>query len=118
MNLVRRLACGLLACLLLSAQPAAAEEVPRWNPAKTRVFAVGLLEWQHPEMWPSFPAAMKNRRDEQLVHFFHQAGVPQDRIIYLKDAEATKARIVREFGKFLDRTQPGDLLVFELFQSR
>ena len=93
MNLVRRLAYGSIACLLLTDRSVSAEEVPRWNPAKTWVFVVGLLEWQHPEMWSSFPAAMKNRRDEQLVHFFQHAGVPQDRVVYLKDAVATKARI-------------------------
>jgi hypothetical protein len=83
-----------------------------WDPEHTWVFAVGLLEWEHSDMYASFPAAMKNRRDEQLVELFRDAGVPDEQVVYLQDAEATKARILREFRKLLDETDEGDLLVF------
>lgn len=112
MNPRRWLAWFIAGCALVQITPAVADEPPRWNPAKTWVFAVGLLEWQHPELWNSFPAAKVNRRDEQLVRYFEQAGVARDRTVYLQDAHATKARIASEFGRLLDRTQPGDLLVF------
>ena len=98
--------------LLIPTHAVVADDAPHWNPAKTCVFVAGLLEWQHPEMFKPFPAAKINRRDEQLVHFFEHAGVPKDRISYLQDSAATKVRLVSEFGKFLDRTQAGDLLVF------
>lgn len=83
-----------------------------WDPEHTWVFAVGLLEWEHSDIYPSFPEAMKDRRDEQLVEYFREAGVPEEQIKYLQDGEATKARIKKEFREFLDETDKGDLLVF------
>jgi caspase domain-containing protein/histone methyltransferase-like protein/agenet domain-containing protein len=83
-----------------------------WDPDHTWVFAVGILEWEHPEIYASFPAAMKNRRDAQLVKYFQDAGVPKKHIVYLQDADATKERIQHDFNKLLDRTGEGDLLVF------
>src|SRR5262245_54126714 len=83
-----------------------------WDPEHTWVFAVGILEWEHSDIYASFPAAMKNRRDAQLVEYFKDAGVPDNQIIYLQDAAATKKRIEREFRALLDKTDKGDLLVF------
>src|SRR5262245_54223060 len=67
-----------------------------WDPEHTWVFAVGILEWEHSDIYPSFPAAMKNRRDKQLVDYFREAGVPKEQITYLQDAAATKRRVERE----------------------
>ena len=83
-----------------------------WDPEHTWVFAVGILEWEHADIYPSFPAAMKNRRDAQLVKFFKEAGVPAKQITYLQDAAATKDRIQRDFNALLDKTDKGDLLIF------
>lgn len=83
-----------------------------WIPTQTRVFAVGVLEWQNSEMWPSFPAAKKNRSDQQFVEYFRRSGVPDNQIRYLQDKSATKKRIDQEFAQFLDETKPGELLVF------
>jgi hypothetical protein len=83
-----------------------------WDPERTHVFVVGLLQWQDTNMWPSFPAAMKDRRDKQLVDYFHEAGVPKGQVKYLCDAEATKHRIEQEFVKLLGETDKGDLLIF------
>src|SRR5262245_46618698 len=83
-----------------------------WKPATTWVFCVGLLEWQHTNLWSSFPECQKDRRDEQLVNYFRECGVPDDQITYLQDSEATKARIQKEFVELLENTDKGDLLVF------
>ena len=83
-----------------------------WNPEHTWVFAVGILEWEHSEIYPSFPAAMKDRRDAQLVQYFQDAGLPTKQITYLQDADATKQHIQQAFTKLLDKTSKGDLLVF------
>src|SRR5262245_17325408 len=83
-----------------------------WDPNHAWLFAVGILEWEHPEIYASFPAAMKNRRDAQFVKFFKDAGVPDDHITYLKDEAATKHRIQQQFRTLLDKTDEGDLLVF------
>lgn len=104
-----------IAFLLLAASPSklhAESEELDWDPEHTWVFAVGLLEWQHSDIYASFPAAMKDRRDEQLVEFFRDVGVPDDQITYLQDSEATKARIQSEFCTFLDQTDEDDLLIF------
>ena len=83
-----------------------------WDPEHTWVFAVGILEWEHSEIYASFPAAMKDRRDAQLVEYFKDAGVPDEQITYLQDSAATKKLIQREFRALLDNTDEGDLLVF------
>ena len=83
-----------------------------WNPEKTTVFVVGLLEWEHADIWGPFPECQKDRRDKQLVEHFRDAGVPEERIVYLCDSEATKSRIQQAFRKLLDKTADGDLLIF------
>ena len=112
MNRIRWFIIYLFACIAFLMRPLVADESPIWNPERTWVFAVGILEWQHPELWSPFPSAKVNRRDELLVRFFERSGVPKTRIVYLQDNHATKARIETEFGKLLGQTQSGDLLVF------
>jgi len=54
-----------------------------WQPQKTWVFAVGVLSWKHSDMYGSFP--IKNRRDNTLVDFFKERGVPESQIVFLQD---------------------------------
>ena len=98
---------------LLSAGPvtAGAETQAVFHPPRTWVFVVGLLKWQRADLWPPFPAAEVNRRDQQFVDYFRELGVPAEQVVYLKDEKATKAQIQRSFRKFLDQTDEGDLLV-------
>src|SRR5262245_15053022 len=84
---------ALVAASFCSPHSACAKTKLDWNPEHTWVFAVGILEWEHSEIYASFPAAMKNRRDAQLVAYFKDAGVPADQIKYLQDAAATKDHI-------------------------
>jgi len=104
----------LLACLaVLTPRIArAADDDLDWDPATTHVFVVGLLEWQDSNMWGSFPECMKDRRDQQLVDYFRESGVPAGQITYLKDAQATLKHIEQAFVKLLKETDDGDLLVF------
>jgi hypothetical protein len=104
----------LLSVVLLNADVsrAAEEDDVDWDPETTHVFCVGLLKWQREDIWPSFPACMVNRRDEQLVERFRAAGVPDDQITYLQDEHATKANIQKAFKQALDNTDAGDLLIF------
>jgi hypothetical protein len=104
-----RLLIALLAILYVTPTRAAKFD---WDPEHTWVFAVGLLQWQHGDIWPSFPAAMKNRRDAQLVKHFRQAGVPEEQVVYLQDAQATKKKIEKAFKDLLGDTDEGDLLIF------
>jgi len=79
-----------------------------WQPQRTWVFVVGTLEWKNREMFEYFP--QKNRRDAQLVEFFRQQGVPQQQLVYLKDAQATTQRVKAAFSEFLGKAREGDLL--------
>jgi hypothetical protein len=93
-----------------SAQAAAQGNNQSWQPVRTWVVAVGVLEWQDSDSFDSFPK--EGRKDAELVEFFKQAGVPRDQILFLKDREATKDRIQRTMARLLARAQEGDLLIF------
>src|ERR1700719_1946635 len=80
-----------------------------WQPQKTWVFVVGVLSWKHSETYGSFP--VKNRRDNMLVEFFQQSGVPESQIVYLKDKQATQQRIDNAFAEQLKKLGPDDLLI-------
>jgi len=74
------------------------------------VFVVGILEWQHKDMFDSFP--QQNRRDAQLVEYFRQQGVPESQLFFLKDTQATSRRVQNTFPTFLAKAGPDDLLFF------
>ena len=80
-----------------------------WQPQKTWVFVVGVLSWKHSETFGSFP--VKNRRDNTLVDFFKQSGVPEEQIVYLKDKQATQQRIDSAFSEQLKKLGADDLLI-------
>lgn len=81
-----------------------------WDPARTWVCAIGVLEWKKSGDWTSFES--KDRRDAQLVEFFKSRGVPQDHIAYLQDREAMLDSIRETMAAHLAKTAAGDLLVF------
>src|SRR5215831_9061105 len=81
-----------------------------WQPQHTWVFAVGILQFQHKDLFDSFP--QKNRRDAQLIDFFRQQGVPESQIVFLKDSQATTRRVENSFPAFLSKAGPDDLLFF------
>lgn len=102
---------GLLALFLvlpLVPGPIVAKDLG-WQPQKTWVFAVGVLSWKHSETYGSFP--VKNRRDNTLVEFFRQSGVPESQIVYLQDRQATQRRIDNAFTEQLKKLRPDDLLI-------
>jgi hypothetical protein len=73
------------------------------------VFAVGVLSWKNSDVYGSFP--VKNRRDNALVDFFKQSGVPESQIVYLRDKETTQSRIDAAFSAQLKKLGPDDLLI-------
>jgi hypothetical protein len=81
-----------------------------WQPQRTWVFVIGVLQWQHKDMFDSFP--QKNRRDAQLVEFFRQQGVPESQLLFFKDSQATNRRVSSAFPAFLSKAGPDDLLFF------
>jgi len=101
--------CILCACVLFSAARAPAEV--DWQPDHTWVFAVGILQWRHPDEWPSMTGAKANRRDVKLVDHFRKAGVADERIVYLQDQAATRKQIESSLTAHLSKTRPGDMFV-------
>lgn len=102
-------AAALFFCALLATVPAAAQQRD-WQPQRTWVFVVGILKWQDPETFSSFPQA--NRRDAQLVDFFRRQGVPAPQLVYLKDEQATTRTVTESLASLLSQTRSGDLLFF------
>ncbi len=80
-----------------------------WQPQKTWIFVVGVLSWKHSETYGSFP--VKNRRDNTLVDFFKEKGVPGAQIVYLQDQQATQQRIDSAFTEQLKKLGADDLLI-------
>ena len=108
-----RISTALLLTVIALAWPiaAAAQTGLDWRPDKTWVFAVGVLEYQHPDVWRNQPAAKAHRRDVQLVEHFRQSGIPAAQIVYLQDREATQQQIRQSLARLLQRTRQGDLLI-------
>jgi len=79
-----------------------------WHPSNTRVFIVGALEWKKSETFSSYP--QKNRRDEKLVNFFKKAGVPDEKIVYLKDTAATADSVRETLSSHLAKSKSDETL--------
>src|SRR5262245_20451745 len=82
---------------------------PAWNPKKTWVFFVGLVEWKDSEAYASFP--QKDRQDDILLQLLKERGVPPAQIVSFKDKQATIAKIRAEFEKFAAKPQKDDWLM-------
>lgn len=82
---------------------------PVWNPRKTWIFAVGVLNFDDPSLatWPD-----EGRVDARMIDVYRKRGVPEEQIVFLKNEEATKAHVTAEFAKFLRRAGEEDTLVF------
>src|SRR4051812_4015517 len=89
---------SLLLALFSISSPTLARDLG-WEPPKTWIFVVGVLSWKHSETFGSFP--VENRRDNELVKFFKEAGVPDLQIVYLQDKQATQQNIDRSFNEQL-----------------
>jgi hypothetical protein len=96
-----------LLVMMLSVAPAAAA-VSDWQPERTLAFIVGVLKWQRD--FDPFPK--KGRRDAELVRELTKRGVPAERLVYLKDKQATLAAIRARFKELLKQSKAGDLLLF------
>jgi hypothetical protein len=107
---VARSTVGLLCAVgILAVRPAAAQQ--DWQPEKTWLFAVGVLEWKDGKDWPAMESAKNNRRDVQLVEHFKAQGVPKSRIAYLQDAQATLRSIDTALNNLLEKTAADDTLI-------
>ena len=99
---------AVLAALCGACSSRAADELD-WKPEKTWVVVVGVLEWKASDLYQSFPK--EGRRDAELAEFFRTQGVPGEQVVFLKDKQATRARIAKTLSELLPKTQENDLLI-------
>ena len=98
-----------LACVILFLVTCAQAQHAAWQPAKTWVFAVGVLKFDDSSLvtWPD-----EGRADAEMIKVMQQRGVPADHILFLKNEQATKANVTQKFAPFLQRAEADDTLVF------
>lgn len=98
-----------LACIFLSLLTCAHAEHAAWQPAKTWVFAVGVLKFDNSSLatWPD-----EGRADAEMIQIMQKRGVPADHVLFLKNEQATEANITQKFAPFLQRAAADDTLVF------
>jgi hypothetical protein len=77
-----------------------------WDPKRTWYFGVGLVAYQDGGHWEE-----KGRKDQALVNQLIERGVAKDRIILLKNAEATLDKINEKLPGFLQQAEEGDTLI-------
>ena len=84
-------------------------EHPVWEPAKTWVFAVGVLKFDKPSLttWPD-----EGRMDSVMIEAVKKRGVPPGHVVFLKNEHATKENIARQLVPFLRRVGADDTLLF------
>jgi len=95
----------ILLIALLCCAPLCAEA---WEPEKTWVFAVGVLEFEGGMSgWPE-----TGRVDAEMIKAYKHRGVLPERVVFLKNKQATKANIVKRLKDHCAAAGEGDTLVF------
>lgn len=95
----------LIVIALLLASPLAAEE---WQPKKTWIFAVGILEYEAEiSGWPE-----EGRVDAKMIQAYKDRGVPENQIVFLKNKDATKKAIDEGLGKHAKKAGEDDTFIF------
>src|SRR4051812_7190468 len=97
----------LLLWLLLATSAFA--EAPAWQPQKTWVFAVGILNFEGARLhgWPE-----QGRVDVVMLDALRKRGVPEDHLVFLKNEQATLAQLRARLAAFVRRAGAGDTLIF------
>jgi hypothetical protein len=81
-----------------------------WNPQKTWVFMVGVLEWQDKASLPSFEK--KGRIDNLLFNQLKKNGVPASQMIYIQDTQAGTQSIQQKLAEFAAKGGTDDIFFF------
>ncbi len=72
------------------------------------VLAVGVLEWERPDLWDPFPK--EARRDTRLVDLL-RGRVPADQLVYVQDKNASLGAIQKGLSSVMARAKAGDTLL-------
>jgi hypothetical protein len=78
-----------------------------WNPSRTWVFAVGVIQYPDGEHW-----AQEGRSDARLIEALVRRGVPRGQIAFLTDANATAANVRTTLESVLACASEDDTLLF------
>ena len=81
-----------------------------WEPARTVVFAAGLLRWHRHDLYDSVPRV--ERRDRALIEALVRRGVPEARITHLTDRGATLAAARGGLRSAIEAAGPADTFLF------
>lgn len=102
---MKTLALLCFAILLTLPSPASAAS---WEPSRTWVFAVGVIDFADGNIggWPQ-----ARRKDAELMELLLRSGVPASRLVFLRDEMASLASVRASFRELLARTGPGDTLM-------
>ena len=87
-----------------------AQSKSSFEPQRTWVCMIGVLEWADANSFASFEK--KGRVDAKIIQFFQKQGVPSEQILYLKDQQATTKAIRAAMAPFLRQAKPNDVLFF------
>jgi hypothetical protein len=88
----------------------AESQANHWNPAKTHLFVLGVLNYVDSEHFRGFPAS--ERRDDELVSLLAGRGVAPSRTCVLQDQGATLKAAREGLQRLGGQAAPDDLLVF------
>lgn len=99
--------------LLISSRSRCSEATaaPAWTPKNTRLVVISLAGFQG-EKPGQTSFSTSDRLDDPLVALFRQRGVPASNILYLKDNQATKEEVTKQFPSFLAQSRPDETLIF------
>lgn len=78
-----------------------------WNPARTRVIALGILEYPDGVHWP-----LEGRRDLVLLERFRTRGVPERNLLTVLDRNCTAGHALSRIGEHLASSTDDELLWF------
>ncbi len=81
---------------------------PGLNYLKVRALVVGVLRWRSAAL-ATFP--QEGRKDQALVDVLRAKGVTADRIVFLRDQQATKRAIERALQRMVALTQADEVLL-------
>jgi RNA binding activity-knot of a chromodomain/Agenet domain len=81
----------------------------QWEPRKTWVFAVGVLNYPSGQAWPE-----EGRRDAEMIGELQARGVPAGQITFIKDAKATVATVQSSFDAVIAKA-PADAMLWLYF---
>ncbi|MCB0357300.1 MAG: hypothetical protein KDD40_09850, partial [Bdellovibrionales bacterium] len=85
------------------------EEVLLSSFATSKLFLVGLVKWQSPQL-AAFPK--KNRMDKNLAETFIEMGLSKKRIVSLFDEEATLTKLKRRLTYWLKNLKEHETFYF------